>query len=323
MWTYAVADALIEKRVWMEPSANTTYVRYQVLRARGPVGLQLRLLVNYRDYHATTRSDGWRMDIASVTHGFRVIAYGGARPLLLLADRGDARIAHTWYRGFDLSRERERGLDAEEDHLHAATFQASLEPCETLTPRAVDGARAVARRRAGLGPSRPSRNGDSCRLVPRPAGGRARTGLDRPAGAECGPVRRAPSARRRSRRPDGERRLSLVRRLGTRHDDRAARPRADDPPAGGATPDPHDVRAIRGPRDAAEPLSRRRRSARVQHRRRHALVFRGDSRVSRGDSGRRAPEGALPPARGDRPAASSWDALLDQGRRERRAPGVG
>src|SRR5438445_6356763 len=39
VWTYAVADALIEKRVWMEPGANTTYVRYQVLRARGPVGL--------------------------------------------------------------------------------------------------------------------------------------------------------------------------------------------------------------------------------------------------------------------------------------------
>ena len=133
MGTYAVADALIEKRVWMEPGANTTYVRYQVLRARGPVGLQLGLLVNYRDYHAMTRGDGWCMDIAAVRHGLRVIAYGGARPLLLLADRGDARIAHTWYRGFDLPRERERGLDAAEDHLHAATFQASLEPGQTLT----------------------------------------------------------------------------------------------------------------------------------------------------------------------------------------------
>ena len=89
--------------------------------------------MNYRDYHAMTRGDGWCMDIAAVRHGLRVIAYGGARPLLLLADRGDARIAHTWYRGFDLPRERERGLDAAEDHLHAATFQASLEPGQTLT----------------------------------------------------------------------------------------------------------------------------------------------------------------------------------------------
>jgi len=133
VWTYAVADALVEKRVWMEPGANTTYVRYRVLRARGLLALQLRILVDYRDYHATTRGDEWRMDIAPVARGLRVIAFEGARPLLLLADRGEARIAHTWYQRFELPRERERGLDAVEDHLHAGTFEASLEPGATLT----------------------------------------------------------------------------------------------------------------------------------------------------------------------------------------------
>ena len=133
VWTYAVDDALVEKRVWMEPGANTTYVSYRALRARAPVGLHLRVLVDYRDYHATTHGDGWRMDIAPIDHGLRVIAFEGARPLLLLADRGEARIAHTWYQSFELPRERERGLDAVEDHLHAATFQASLEPGDALT----------------------------------------------------------------------------------------------------------------------------------------------------------------------------------------------
>src|SRR5919106_1494099 len=42
VWTYAVADALVEKRVWMEPGANTTYVRYAVLRARVPLALGLK-----------------------------------------------------------------------------------------------------------------------------------------------------------------------------------------------------------------------------------------------------------------------------------------
>jgi len=41
VWTYAVADALVEKRVWMEQGANTTYVRYRVLRARGRLALKL------------------------------------------------------------------------------------------------------------------------------------------------------------------------------------------------------------------------------------------------------------------------------------------
>ncbi len=133
VWTYAVADALVEKRVWMEPGANTTYVRYAVLRARGPLALQLKALVNYRDYHGTTHGDDWRMDITPVRDGLRVVAYPGARPLLMLARGAESRLAHTWYRGFHLVRERERGLDAEEDHLHAASFRATLRAGEALT----------------------------------------------------------------------------------------------------------------------------------------------------------------------------------------------
>src|SRR5207253_1156203 len=82
-----------EKRVWMEPGANTTYVRYHVGRARGPVSLELKVLVNYRDYHGTTHGDGWLMDVAPVRHGLRVSAFDGARPLLLLAEGAEAWIA--------------------------------------------------------------------------------------------------------------------------------------------------------------------------------------------------------------------------------------
>jgi len=53
--------------------------------------LGLKILVNYRDYHSTTHGEGWRMDVATVTHGLRVVAFEGARPLLLLTDRGEAR----------------------------------------------------------------------------------------------------------------------------------------------------------------------------------------------------------------------------------------
>jgi len=35
VWTFACGDALLDKRVWMEPGANTTHVRYRALRARG------------------------------------------------------------------------------------------------------------------------------------------------------------------------------------------------------------------------------------------------------------------------------------------------
>jgi predicted glycogen debranching enzyme len=133
VWTYAVADALIEKRVWMEPGANTTYVRWRVLRAGEPIALAVKALVNYRDYHATTRGGDWHMDVARVTNGLRVTAFDGARPVLLLAPGAEAEPAHAWFRDFDLPRERERGLDHVEDHLHAATFRARLLPGAALT----------------------------------------------------------------------------------------------------------------------------------------------------------------------------------------------
>src|SRR5688500_6679129 len=85
VWTCAAADALVEKRVWMEPGANTTYVRWRVLRASAPVGLTVKVLVNHRDYHATTRAGDWRMEVARAGDGVLVTAFDGARPLRVLA----------------------------------------------------------------------------------------------------------------------------------------------------------------------------------------------------------------------------------------------
>ena len=63
VWTYACHEALVEKRVWMEPGANTTYVQYRLVRGQSPVQLELKALANYRDYHGTTRGDGWTMAV--------------------------------------------------------------------------------------------------------------------------------------------------------------------------------------------------------------------------------------------------------------------
>jgi predicted glycogen debranching enzyme len=133
VWTCACADALIEKRVWMEPGANTTYVRWRVARAREPLTLRFKALVNYRDYHAATHGGDWRLDIARVPDGLRVVAFNGARPLLLLAPGADVETAHEWYRDFDLPHERQRGLDYVEDHLHVGVFSAALMTGASLT----------------------------------------------------------------------------------------------------------------------------------------------------------------------------------------------
>ncbi len=128
VWTYAIADALLEKRVWMEQGANTTYVQYRLLRGFDPAALDIKALVNYCDYHATTRADGWRMQVDAVSGGLVVTAFEGARPLRLLCDSAKAEPAQEWYRGYELRHEALRGLDHSDDHLHAGTFHASVAP---------------------------------------------------------------------------------------------------------------------------------------------------------------------------------------------------
>jgi len=133
VWQLACADALLEKRIWMQPGANTTYVRYTLQRGSEPLYLSLKALVNYRDHHHRTTSGEWRMQIAPIPCGVRITAFPGAVPFYLLAEGTDCSIAGDWYVGFDLAIERDRGIGDRDDHLHAATFEIRLAVGESIT----------------------------------------------------------------------------------------------------------------------------------------------------------------------------------------------
>ena len=128
-----LADALLEKRVFMQSGANTTYVMYRLARASAPIELSIKALVNYAEEHCTTAAGDWRMDIVPVEHGLRVTAFDGAVPFYLLSESAKAQPAHDWYRNFDLSAERARGLPDHTDHLFAGEFSATLAPGDSLT----------------------------------------------------------------------------------------------------------------------------------------------------------------------------------------------
>ncbi|RMF03865.1 MAG: glycogen debranching protein, partial [Chloroflexi bacterium] len=155
VWTFACGDILLEKRIWMEPGANITYLRYDQVRGNRALVLNLKTLVNYRGFHSVTRAGDWQMNIEPVTHGLRVTAFEGAVPFYLLSRQADPVPRHTWYRNFHLSLEEYRGLEAVDDHLHAATFKVILQPGESVTLAAgteespnLDGHAAYAARRA-------------------------------------------------------------------------------------------------------------------------------------------------------------------------------
>jgi glycogen debranching enzyme len=78
VWSYALADALLEKRVWMRQGENTTYIQYTLVRGSTAIEMELKALVNYRDFHSLTYAGDWRMKITPVEHGVRVQASDGA-----------------------------------------------------------------------------------------------------------------------------------------------------------------------------------------------------------------------------------------------------
>ena len=65
VWRFVLADALLEKRIWMRQGEDTTYVRYSLLRASGSLRVAVKALVNYRDFHASTHAGDWRMQVDS------------------------------------------------------------------------------------------------------------------------------------------------------------------------------------------------------------------------------------------------------------------
>ena len=133
VWTYALADALFEKRVWMVQGENTTFIHYTLSRASGPLEIDLKALVNYRDFHSLTHAGDWNMKIAPVDDGVMVLPFDTATPFYLKSAQASCEPQHEWYRDCFLPMETERGLEDREDHLFAALFHAKLNPGESLT----------------------------------------------------------------------------------------------------------------------------------------------------------------------------------------------
>jgi len=133
IWTFALADALLEKCVWMRQGENTTYVQYMLVRGSGPVAMEWKALVNYRDFHAATHAGDWRMKIQPVDHGVSISAFADATPFYLKCLHASSEPRHEWYRNCFQPEEKARGLEDHEDHLFAALFRANLEVGASVT----------------------------------------------------------------------------------------------------------------------------------------------------------------------------------------------
>ncbi|HEX4825120.1 MAG TPA: amylo-alpha-1,6-glucosidase [Candidatus Polarisedimenticolaceae bacterium] len=133
-FTYAAGGIRCVKTIAAVHGENTTLVTYELAEAPGPVTLELRPLIAYRDYHALQRAND-AVAFANTTFDeglFTARPYDGA-PELHVAVPGATFEAHPdWYFRFEYPLEAERGLDSHEDLFCYGVFRRTLRPGERL-----------------------------------------------------------------------------------------------------------------------------------------------------------------------------------------------
>ncbi|MEO0409300.1 MAG: glycogen debranching enzyme N-terminal domain-containing protein, partial [Cyanobacteria bacterium P01_A01_bin.135] len=128
VWTYAVGEVQLQKRVWMAAGENTTAVQYSL--TRGPaVDLSLKIIVNGRDHHGGTDPGDW--PVIPVTQGVQVQPPG--QPFYVLASQGELHIEPQWLQNYGLAVEHYRGTGDRDAHLQAAVLTVHLEPQSSVT----------------------------------------------------------------------------------------------------------------------------------------------------------------------------------------------
>ncbi|HME39224.1 MAG TPA: amylo-alpha-1,6-glucosidase, partial [Steroidobacteraceae bacterium] len=127
VWTWLIADARLEQRLWMRHGENTTYVQFTRIGGSKVLRLSIEPLCTYRDYHWQLRGER-AFGVEPIPGGVRIDAHDGARPYRILGAGADVAIQPQWYWSFRHREESARGLDDLEDLLRPAAFELDLEP---------------------------------------------------------------------------------------------------------------------------------------------------------------------------------------------------
>jgi glycogen debranching enzyme len=127
-WRWAVGDVVVEAEVAMVRGRPAVAVVHRVVRAPGPVRLELEALSTWRDAHGERWATGEpAMEVTAdgfTFEGAYRVAGPGFEP------------GGVWYTGVRYAAEAERGLNDREDLWYAGRFTAEIEPGGVLDVRA-------------------------------------------------------------------------------------------------------------------------------------------------------------------------------------------
>ncbi len=132
VWEYRLADALLERRIWMIPGANTTYIRYTVQRASAPMTLRIDALATARDHHTVSQVGDIPLQVEQIANGLRVGPIAGSHHLRLLSDRATFAPLGGWLTDLYLAVEDERGQAAVDNLQRIGRLVVTLAEGESL-----------------------------------------------------------------------------------------------------------------------------------------------------------------------------------------------
>jgi len=124
VWRFSVGDIVVERTLAMARGRPAVGLVHRLLRASGPVGLEVEALCTWRDVHGE-RFGGGDPALEPVADGF---VFEGAYRV-----RGPGfQPGGAWYRGVRHRVEADRGLNDVEDLFYAGRFSVELSPGEEL-----------------------------------------------------------------------------------------------------------------------------------------------------------------------------------------------
>jgi predicted glycogen debranching enzyme len=133
-WTYRLPDGtVLVKRIFLARGKNTVYVTYTLREATAEATLTLTPLVCWKEYHAEMKQwPGFPARRGPEVGGWLVQATRDAPILRLMARGARWTSAGWWHERLTHEREKERGLDYEEDLFCPAVATVTLGPGQTV-----------------------------------------------------------------------------------------------------------------------------------------------------------------------------------------------
>ena len=160
-WTFRVEGGDLRHELFVPRGSPCVVLSWRARGNPGPWRLHVRPLLSGRDFHALHRENpGLAFDARELTDGGVAWHPYPGGPGVVARGNGSYRHAPDWYRRFQYDRERDRGLDFEEDLASPGVFEWDLDGGEAFLVLSTDGVapvppeelrRAERSRRAALG----------------------------------------------------------------------------------------------------------------------------------------------------------------------------